>query len=130
MSATQRRGMNPVGDFRPVMLFAGDFPRASEAVQLKDGAVYPAGAVLGKNTATGICELVNSAAADGTEEVFGVLAEEVDCTGGSYFSAAYLTGEFNQNALTFGGSDTVDTHRKAARTLCIFFKDGSRASDA
>jgi hypothetical protein len=34
----------------------------------------------------------------------------------------FLSGAFNEGALTFGGADTADTHRKALRDLNIYLK--------
>lgn len=115
-------GMNSLGEFQYDSLLAGDFPRADEAVTLKAGRVYPVGSVLGRITDSGLCVLVDSSQSDGSENVFGILSEKVDATSEDCSSVAYLTGEFVEQRLTFGGSDDVETHRDAARARSIFFK--------
>jgi len=51
-------------------------------------------------TAAGIAM---TSASDG----FGVLAEDVDASGGDITSVVYTAGEFNENALDFGGSSAA-----------------------
>ena len=55
-------------------------------------------------------------------DVYAVLAEDVDTTDRAVDAAVYLTGEFNENALTVGGSITVADCKAAARKLSIFIK--------
>jgi len=71
---------------------------------------------------SGKLKLLNSANVDGSGALYGILAEAVDASGGDKPCSVYLTGEFNEDALVFGGSDTHDTHRTAARALQIFFR--------
>lgn len=119
-------GVNELGEMRYDNLLGGHFPQSTEGVTLLAGTNYPIGAVLGKATATGKCALADSTKSDGTEKVYGVLLAAVDATDGDRMGVAALTGEFNQYALAFGGTDTFETHRAAARALCIFFKDVRR----
>ena len=37
-------------------------------------------------------------------------------------AVVFLSGAFNEGSLTFGGTDTADTHRKALRDLNIYLK--------
>ena len=67
-------------------------------------------------------KIVNSAAVDGSQAPYGILAEAVDATSADKVGVAYLTGEFNEDALAFGGTDTADDHRAACRALSIFFQ--------
>jgi len=67
-------------------------------------------------------KLVNSANVDGSAEPRAVLAADVDASEEDKTAPVYLTGEFNEEALTFGGTDDADTHREALRELGIFLK--------
>ena len=96
---------------------------------MEAGAVYPMGAALGKVTASGLCKLVNSAATDGSQTFYAILGEDVDATAVNSAGAAFLTGQFIRDALTFGGSDTWQTHNDAARALNIFFVDAEVPAD-
>lgn len=116
-------GVNIIGRMKYDNLLAGDFPQNTEAVVLTAGSEYPVGAVLGMVTATGKCVLVDSAKSDGSEEPFGVLLSAVDATEGDAEGVVSVTGQFNQNALTFGGSDTWETHKRAAQRNCLFFRE-------
>ena len=115
-------GMNPLGEFYPKTFLAGDLQRVTEAVTLKGGSVYPAGALLGRNASTGICELANTAAGDGTQTLFGVRAEEVDATDGDAAGVAYLTGEFALDRVTPAPGSSSANFAVAGRGLGIFFK--------
>lgn len=66
---------------------------------------------------------VNSAAVDGTAIVHSVLLESTDASGGDVACPVALTGEFNSNALSVGGSDTVAQHKDAMRELNMFQVD-------
>ena len=57
-------------------------------------------------------------------EVYAVLAEDVDTTKGAVEAAVYLTGEFNENALSFKPDNDalVSDFKASARKVCIFFK--------
>jgi hypothetical protein len=67
------------------------------------------------------CVVVNSAGTDdGRRTPYGVLAEDVNATSAAKRSVAYLTGNFNERLLVFGGTDTIETHRDNLRELGIF----------
>lgn len=109
-------------------LFAGGVqPVVTDAVTLASGASYVRGTVLGVVTASGQAKAVDSAAADGSQTPSAILAEDVDATTGEKAAAIYLTGEFNENALVFGGADTANTHRKKLREIGIFLKSNQEA---
>lgn len=68
------------------------------------------GSCLGIVTATGKAVLVNSAAADGSQTIAGVLRDCVETANGDVAAVMYLTGSFLSDKLLFGGSDTVNAH--------------------
>lgn len=103
-------------------LLGGYFPRVPEAVTLAAGQAYPVGSVLGK-AADGKCALVDKAKSDGTQEVYGVLVQDVDATAADTPGVVCLTGEFNRNHLTFAAGNTWQDHVDAARKLCLFFRE-------
>jgi hypothetical protein len=106
-------------------LIVGSFPTVMDGVTLKAGTSYKRGSVLGIITAEGKAVLVDSSKADGSQNPYAILAEDVDATASDKVGPVYLTGEFNQNALTFGGTDTASTHNAALRNLSIFLKSVS-----
>lgn len=65
---------------------------------------------------------VDSTAVDGSQRPYAVLAEAVDATSADKTAPVYLSGEFNEDALAFGGTDTIATHRAALRALNIYAK--------
>lgn len=65
---------------------------------------------------------VDSTAIDGSGNPHSVLLADTDASGGDAVGPVALSGEFNENQLTFGGSDTADTHRDAARDKNIYFR--------
>lgn len=109
--------------YTPKNLFAGSvMPFVTDSVVIASGQTLSAGAVLGKVTSTGKYALVDSTASDGSENPVAILAVDVDASAADVTVPVYLTGEFNEDALTFGGTDTADTHRDALRALGIFLK--------
>ena len=113
--------------YTPDRLLAGAFPKATQEVTVAAGNNLARGTVLGMVTADGKCLAVDSALENGAEKPYAILAEPVDATDADAVGMAYLSGSFNQNALVFGGTDTVDTHRDALRDLSIYLKDSIRA---
>lgn len=55
------------------------------------------------------------------EDVYAVLAEDCDTTGGAREAAVYLTGEFNEKALIVGGGAVAD-YKAGARKVSIYIK--------
>jgi hypothetical protein len=70
-------------------------------------------------TGTGKAKIVNSANVDGSARPEGVLLEDCDASAGDLGSGYAVTGEYNEDALIFGGSDTKETHRAALRDMGI-----------
>jgi hypothetical protein len=103
-------------------LIVGTFPVVMDKVTLKVGAVYARGSVLGLITADGKAVLVDSSRSDGSQTAYAVLAETVDATAADKVAPVYLTGEFNQDALVFGGADTAATHKATLRNINIYLK--------
>jgi hypothetical protein len=85
-------------------------------------SVLKRGTALGMVTATGKLALLNSANTDGSQTIYGILGADTDTTNGDVSTFVYLTGEFNQANVIFGGTDTYQTHKDTARTKGIFFK--------
>ena len=56
--------------------------------------------------------------------VYAVLAEDVDTASGDKVAAVYLTGEFNEDALSFNAENSaaVADFKPSARQVSIFFK--------
>ena len=96
---------------------------AVEATIASGAGKLARGTVLGKITANGLCKIVNSAGADdGTRTAYAILAENVDATSGNVVTSVYVAGEFAEDALTFGGSDTANTHRYAMQSIDLIIR--------
>lgn len=108
----------------PDNLFAGTQvqPVVADEVTVASGNTLTRGTVLGRITASGKVQAVDSAQTDGSESPYAILAADVDASAADAVAPAYFTGEYNENALTFGGTDTADDHRDACRKLGIFLK--------
>lgn len=119
---TETAGFGAAGTFVPDSLFAGDFPRVTDKVTLAGGAVYPRGTVLGRVTATGKYVKCDPAANDGSQTPRSINVYDVDATGGDKQGSAYLTGEFNEAAISLGGAGTANDVRDGLRALSIFLK--------
>ena len=71
---------------------------------------------------SGKYKLVNSANVDGSQNPVGILCEATTSLSKDVYAAVWLTGDYIQDYLVFGGSDTYATHKEALRKLCIFLK--------
>ncbi|MDT2231226.1 head decoration protein [Paenibacillus larvae] len=103
------------------LIAGGVSPVVSKGETVKSGGVYLRGTVLGRITEGGKLVPVDSSKTDGSERPYAVLAETVDAKEDKA-ATVYLTGEFNKDALIFGGSDTVDKHEVVLREIGIFVK--------
>jgi hypothetical protein len=106
--------------YTPDNLIAGGFPLTTGGITVASGQILSRGAVLGEKTADGQGVLVDSTAVDGSENPYCILAEDVDASAAAVEAPVYLSGEFNEDALAFGGTDTIATHRAALRDLSLF----------
>lgn len=118
--------MRTIGVFHPDNLIGGSMHRATEYLTLAAGFIYPAGSVVAKRP-DGVCCFVDSATEH--KEVYAIVSELVDATNESKGGPAYLAGEFNYHALTFGGTDTWKTHESGARKNGIFFVGALQPAD-
>lgn len=80
------------------------------------------GALLGRITASGKYVLSLAAAEDGSQTPVAILAEDTDATSADKTTVAYLTGEFNTAAMTFGTGHTAASVKAGLRDLGIFLK--------
>jgi len=93
----KNNGFNEVAFLNDTMLAGDDYNTSSELVAA--ASILPAGQIVGRVTATGDVAVYNAAAADGTQAVYGILAEAVDTTAGAYRATVYLSGAFKEKAL-------------------------------
>lgn len=116
-------------------LFAGlhaeVIPVAVVFKKVGSGGIFKRGTVTGRLgqeaegtqwAGTPIVTIVDSSKADGSQTAHGVLAETIDTTKGDVRTTAYVTGEYNRDALIFGGSDKVATHEDAMKKIGILTK--------
>lgn len=112
-----------IGSYEPDKLFVGaGIGIIPKGVILKAGQVYKRGTVLGIITTSEKATIVNSANTDGSQFPKGILADDVDATAGDTRAVAYVSGEFNQAALIFGGTDTYKTHEDALDQRGMFLR--------
>jgi len=116
-------GFTEEGTFAHDNLLAGDTPLVTEKQTVLSGAgALKAGAVLAKDSGNSN-KLVLVDDASVTESInapYAVLVHDVDASAADAEAMVYLSGHFNELALTFGGDDTADDHRAALRGLGIF----------
>lgn len=112
-------------------LFASQvFPVVSDSLQvaasqgaIKRGTLLTADGKICHKEATGGGEGKDQPIFD---EVYAVLAEDVDTTSGAVVAPVYLTGEFREDALIIktDNSATIGDFKASARKVGIFFKPG------
>ena len=79
-----------------------------DTITIASGQVLPAGAVLGKVTASGLYAAYNNAATDGTEVAAAILYDAVDATAGNKRAVAITRlAEVDAKALTGLDADAV-----------------------
>lgn len=111
------------GVFAHPNLIAGETTLVTEKHTILSGAgELSAGSVLAKDSGNSDkLVLVDDASGTGSINVaYGILAEPVDASAADAEAIIYIKGHFNEDALTFGGDDTVADHRDALREKGIF----------
>jgi Bacteriophage lambda head decoration protein D len=112
-----------VDTYTPDNLIAGETSLVSDAVTVASSAALTRGAVLGKITASGKLILSASAAVDGSQTPYAVLAEDCDASSGDVTNVAvYIKGELNENALSFGAGHDATTVKAPLRDIGIYIK--------
>lgn len=111
-----------LGTFVPDNLIAGSVDIVVDAVKLSASQTLKRGTALGKKTENGECVPVDSTKSDGSQDIFAVLIDDVVVGDTADYAEVYLSGEFSEGALIFGGNDTADKHRDKARDLGIYFR--------
>jgi len=71
---------------------------------------------------SGSYKKVLSTAVDGSQHADCILGEDVDATLAAATAGAYFQGEFCEDYLTFGGTDTADTHRATLQAKGIILR--------
>lgn len=100
-----------------------DFTIADGATDYAVGDTFTIAVAAG----SGKLKLVNSANVDGSNTPYAILAGDTDASAADKVCPLYKCGEFNSNALVFGGTDTTATHKEALRDLGILLRDSVKA---
>jgi len=79
---------------------------------------------------SGEVKLADTDNIDGTEAIYGILAEDTDASLAATECPVYLGGEFSEDALTFASGDTADDFRDAAREIGILFRTNVSPDEA
>ena len=110
------------GIFSPDNLMAGGTV-STDSITIISGQVLGRGSVLGKITASGKYNLSLTAAGDGSEVPYAILADDVDASGGDIEEVAiYIRGAYNVNSLTIGTGHTAASIKPFLRDVGIDIK--------
>ncbi len=101
---------------------SGDFPIVTDQIVIAKDQTFERYAAIGKITVGGQGAQVDDGATDGSENLYAIAAEAVTTgVGETKTITVYLTGQFNENEISFA-SGTVAAYKAAARALSIFFE--------
>lgn len=112
-----------LGTYTPDQLIAGhNMPTVTEKVTVLTGQNLTRGTVVGLVTASGKAKALDKTSVDGSQNFYGILAVDVDATSADADGVVYLTGEYNQAALTFGGTTVAADVKAEARFAGVFLR--------
>lgn len=105
----------------PDNLIAGKFPIVEDGITVLTTQDLTRGTILALN---GDSKAVpcDKDAADGTEDPYGILAEDTDTTGGDKVAPVYLTGEFFGDEIEGVAGSTGTALKSALRAISIYVK--------
>jgi len=115
-----------LGDAKVGVAYANDhlgFTIADGAADYAAGDTFTIAVAAG----SGKLKIVNSANVDGSNVPYAILAADTDASAADKTCPLYKAGEYNSNALTFGGTDTAATHKEALRDLGILLRNSIKA---
>ena len=72
---------------------------------------------------SGELKLITSAATDGSQNAYAILADDYDASSAAKSVAVYMTGEFNADALTVGSGISLPIIRHALATRNIYVRN-------
>lgn len=102
--------------FTPDGLVAGNSDDLiAESITLISGQNCLRGTVLGKITSGGKYNKSLSAASDGSQTPFAILAEDCDASGGDKVTLAYFRGDFRADKLILGTAHTLASIKQGLR---------------
>lgn len=104
------------------LLYNVDGLRTGEETLLGNQGTLTRGTVLARDS-TNNDKLVPVDSSSGTNSItipVAILAHDTDTSNGDIAAPLYYAGEFNEDQLTFGGSDTIATHRDSMRQRGLF----------
>jgi hypothetical protein len=103
-------------------LVAGLFPTIVESETLLSGENVVRGALLGRVTVGGKLKFSLSAASDGSQVPVYIAFNATDATTGDKPIVVYKTGEFNQDALTYGTGHTAASVKFGLESRSIYLR--------
>jgi len=109
--------------YSPDRLIAGDFPVVTIDVTLTENQAQGAltrGAVLG--LAGGKYARVHQTGSYLASTARAILAIDADPSGGDVTASVYVTGEFNEDSLNFGGTVVADDVRQTLQDYIVFLR--------
>lgn len=131
-SATNFTVTNPEGTAMAAATVGTAYSASGVAFKVVSGAAaFAAGDVftLSVVDSIGMFTLCVKTANDGSQTPCAILVDNCDPSSGAVTTAAYSTGEFNANRVTFDASWTVELLRTALRPYAIFLKSVVSAAD-
>lgn len=112
-----------IGNFDRDNLVIGGFPTITQEINLTGKAEFKRGDVVGKSL-DGNIALVDSSKTDGTENVAGIICDDISVLDGETKKVCiYIKGAFSQRHLNFGGSDTVLNHKDYMNKIGLIVKE-------
>ena len=112
-----------IGSTKRDGLIAGNHPLAAKEITITGPAEFRRGDVVGAITAGGYA-LANSTATNGSQNAIGIITDDIVVeTGVNIVTTMYVKGEFNQRQLRFGGSDTVENHRRRMTEIGLLIRE-------
>ncbi|MQM37679.1 hypothetical protein KBTX_01681 [wastewater metagenome] len=104
------------------LLYSTDGIRTGEETVLGGQGVLARGTVVARDGADKLVPVDSGSGTQSVQTAVAILAADVDTSGGDVAAPLYYAGEFNEGRVSFGGTDTADTHRDAMRQRGLFLR--------
>ncbi|MEI6286224.1 MAG: head decoration protein [Bacillota bacterium] len=109
--------------YQPDNLVAGgNLDVETTAETLAKGENLKRGALVGMLDADGTLKAIKKGVTDGTQNLYGIMTEDVDATANAAPAVVYVFGNFNTNSMIVPAGDTVAAYRVQGRKIGLIFR--------
>lgn len=104
------------------LVAAGNLAIETGAETIAAGQKLVRGTLLGRVDTDGTMKMVNKTAADGSQTLYAILAQDIDTTTAANVAAVFYVGNFNTDAMTVPAGEKAVDYKAQGRKIGLIFR--------